>query len=81
MGIYKLCRLVGSMIKMTINVSKWWAMERKNKIGLVICVTLFCSGFAIHGNVGLYFAKPAKKSSTFLKFRSTPFLKSSQPFL
>jgi chemotaxis protein MotA len=55
MGNYRLRRLVESMIKMTINVSKWLAMERKNKIGLAICVTLFCSGFAIHGNVGLYF--------------------------
>jgi chemotaxis protein MotA len=55
MGIYRLRCLLESMIKMTINTSKWWAMERKNKIGLVICVVLFCLGFGIHGNVGLYF--------------------------
>lgn len=30
-------------------------MERKNIIGLVICVILFCLGFFIRGNVGLYF--------------------------
>jgi len=30
-------------------------MGGKNIIGLLICVILFCVGFAIHGNVGLYF--------------------------
>jgi chemotaxis protein MotA len=59
MGIYTLLlRAFNPMIKITeitFNVSKWWIKERKNLIGLAICVSLFCSGFTIHGNVGLYF--------------------------
>ena len=43
------------MIEMMLSASKWWVKERKNIIGLSVCVILFCSGFAIHGNVGLYF--------------------------
>jgi chemotaxis protein MotA len=34
---------------------KGCVIERKNAIGLFICVILFCVGFIIHGNVGLYF--------------------------
>jgi len=34
---------------------KGLTMGGKNIIGLLICVILFCVGFAIHGNVGLYF--------------------------
>lgn len=30
-------------------------MNRKNLIGVLICTILFCFGFVIHGNVGLYF--------------------------
>ena len=59
MGIYTfLCRLLNPVIKITeiiFSASKWLIKERKNLIGLAICVILFCSGFAIHGNVGLYF--------------------------
>lgn len=59
MGIYTLLRrLLNPVIKITeitFSASKWWIKERKNLIGLAICVILFCSGFAIHGNVGLYF--------------------------
>jgi len=59
MGIYTfLCRLLNPVIKFTeiiFSASKWLIKERKNLIGLAICVILFCSGFAIHGNVGLYF--------------------------
>ena len=59
MNIYTLLlRVLNPVIKITditFNVSKWWIMERKNLIGLAICVSLFCSGFTIHGNVGLYF--------------------------
>lgn len=59
MGIYTLLlRVFNPVIKITeitFNVSKWWIKERKNLIGLAICVSLFCSGFTIHGNVGLYF--------------------------
>lgn len=32
-----------------------WSIERKSLIGLVISVILFCSGFFIHGDAGLYF--------------------------
>jgi chemotaxis protein MotA len=59
MNIYTLLlRVLNPVIKITditFNVSKWWIKERKNLIGLAICVSLFCSGFTIHGNVGLYF--------------------------
>jgi len=59
MGIYTfLCRLLNPVIKITeiiFSASKWLIKERKNLIGLAICVILFCSGFAIHGNEGLYF--------------------------
>ena len=34
---------------------KGLTMGGKNIIGLLICVILFCVGFTIHGNVGLYF--------------------------
>lgn len=44
-------RLFGLMFK----ILKVCAIERKNLIGLVICVILFCVGFLIHGNIGLYF--------------------------
>lgn len=37
------------------NASTAWSIERKSLIGLVISVILFCSGFFIHGNAGLYF--------------------------
>ncbi|MBW1947467.1 MAG: MotA/TolQ/ExbB proton channel family protein [Deltaproteobacteria bacterium] len=30
-------------------------MERKNFMGLIICLCLFISGFFLHGNIGLYF--------------------------
>jgi chemotaxis protein MotA len=43
------------IIDMFLSGPRWWVKERKNLIGLAICVILFCSGFAIHGNVGLYF--------------------------
>ena len=39
----------------TLEFLKGWTMGGKNIIGLLICVILFCVGFAIHGNVGLYF--------------------------
>lgn len=51
MGIHRLLRLTGSILK----VLRGCAIERKNTIGLLICVILFCVGFVIHGNVGLYF--------------------------
>lgn len=31
------------------------AMKNKNVIGLFICFLLFCLGFIMHGNIGLYF--------------------------
>ncbi len=31
-----------------------WEHGKANIIGLIICVVIFCSGFVIHGNVGLY---------------------------
>jgi chemotaxis protein MotA len=51
MGIRSLFRLYRSLFKDL----KRWAAGAKNTIGLVVCVFLFCVGFAIHGNVGLYF--------------------------
>ena len=51
MGIRRLHRLFRTIFK----VLKGFTIERKNIIGLVICVILFCVGFVIHGNVGLYF--------------------------
>jgi chemotaxis protein MotA len=38
-----------------LHVSAWWLKERRNIIGLSCCILLFCAGFSIHGNVGLYF--------------------------
>ncbi len=32
-----------------------WPKQGKNVTGLVICVLLFCLGFVMHSNVGLYF--------------------------
>jgi len=32
-----------------------WVGKNKNAIGLALCVALFCSGFFIHGNMGLFF--------------------------
>jgi chemotaxis protein MotA len=32
-----------------------WVGKNKNAIGLALCVVLFCSGFFIHGNIGLFF--------------------------
>ena len=32
-----------------------WFFARKNIIGVIICFILFCIGFAIQGNIGLYF--------------------------
>jgi chemotaxis protein MotA len=60
MGIYTLLRRLLNPLSRTIDASflgpsKSWAKDRRNLIGLGICVILFCSGFAIHGNVGLYF--------------------------
>ncbi len=58
MLILKLRQMLRSMVKMTeaiLNASRCSVKERKNIFGLVICIILFCSGFAIHGNVGLYF--------------------------
>ena len=34
---------------------KGWTIGSKNIVGLLICFILFCVGFTIHGNVGLYF--------------------------
>lgn len=51
MGIHRLLRLTGSILKILGEC----AIERKNTIGLLICVILFCVGFVIHGNIGLYF--------------------------
>ncbi len=39
----------------TLSNPSRWAWQGKNFIGLIICVALFCSGFFMHGNVGLYF--------------------------
>jgi len=47
----RLLHMPGSILKCL----KGWTMGGKNIIGLLICVILFCVGFAIHGNVGLYF--------------------------
>lgn len=30
-------------------------MKNKNIVGLLICLLLFCIGFSLHGNIGLYF--------------------------
>ena len=51
MSICKLLCLEGS----AHNFMKGWAISGKNTVGLFICVTLFCTGFVIHGNVGHYF--------------------------
>jgi chemotaxis protein MotA len=32
-----------------------WATQRKNAIGLILCLLLFSTGFILNGNVGLYF--------------------------
>jgi chemotaxis protein MotA len=55
MDIDGLHRPLRSMIDMMLKASRWWLQERMNIMGLSICVILFCLGFAIHGNVGLYF--------------------------
>ncbi len=59
MGIYTLLRRfvhsVTRIAEVTITAARLSAKERQNFIGLVICILLFCSGFAINGNTGLYF--------------------------
>ncbi|MBW2318277.1 MAG: MotA/TolQ/ExbB proton channel family protein [Deltaproteobacteria bacterium] len=59
MGIYTLLRrfvnFVIRITEVTLAAARLSAKERQNFIGLIICVLLFCSGFAIHGNTGLYF--------------------------
>jgi chemotaxis protein MotA len=59
MGIYTLLRRLLNALVTIIDIflrpSKSLVKERKNLVGLTICVILFCSGFAINGNVGLYF--------------------------
>lgn len=37
-----------------LKARSFWAHGKKNIIGLMLCVTLFCMGFAIHGHIGLY---------------------------
>ena len=32
----------------------FWVHGRKNIIGLLLCMALFCMGFVIHGHIGLY---------------------------
>lgn len=32
-----------------------WMFNVKNIIGVLVCIIIFCSGFMIHGNLGLYF--------------------------
>ena len=58
MDIYTLIRrLFGFAMKTlggALGATRWWIKERKNIFGLAVCVALFVSGFAIHGNVGLY---------------------------
>jgi chemotaxis protein MotA len=59
MGIYTLLRQIvatcGKRLGALCGVSTWWGKERRNLIGLIGCVVLFCLGFVMHGNVGLYF--------------------------
>jgi len=59
MGIYTLLRrfvnFVIRITEVTLTAARLSAKERQNFIGLIICVLLFCSGFAIHGHTGLYF--------------------------
>jgi len=43
------------MLEALFGVVQWWAKERRNLIGLICCVAMFCLGFVMHGNVGLYF--------------------------
>ena len=51
MGIIRLFRLPFSLLRGITIV----AMGSKNLVGLLICLSLFCAGFLLHGNVGLYF--------------------------
>lgn len=59
MGIYTLLRRLLNAVTKIIGIAlvsaKSRLKERKNVVGLAVCSVLFCSGFAIHGNVGLYF--------------------------
>ena len=55
MDIYGLDRPLRSVFDTMLDTSKWWLKDRMNMMGLAICVILFCLGFAIHGNIGLYF--------------------------
>lgn len=32
-----------------------WFVDRKNVLGVIVCFIIFCAGFAIHGNIALYF--------------------------
>jgi len=47
-----LFRLMGTV---TLAALRWCGKETRKVIGLVICVGLFCAGFALEGNMGLYF--------------------------
>ncbi len=58
MALDRLDRVLDGMLKTTVSVfraSKWWVKESKNLVGLALCLALFSVGFAVHGNVGLYF--------------------------
>ncbi len=44
-----------SAIRTRFNISGKLTGQGRNIAGLVTCVTLFCLGFAIHGNMGMYF--------------------------
>lgn len=59
MGIYTLLRQFFEKAAKTLEglfgISTWWVKERRNLIGLTCCVAMFCLGFVMHGNVGLYF--------------------------
>ncbi|MBI9087683.1 MAG: MotA/TolQ/ExbB proton channel family protein [Desulfobacterium sp.] len=37
-----------------LKTRSFWAHGKKNIIGLMLCVALFCMGFVIHGHIGLY---------------------------
>ena len=41
-------------MKITRHTKIIWQQNRKNLIGVLVCLTAFCTGFIIHGHVGLY---------------------------
>ncbi len=55
MAFTRLYQQIGALYENTDVSPLGWIVKNRNMIGLFICIVLFCSGFVIHGHVGLFF--------------------------